>query len=257
MQNAALAPNGETLEGHTRSLALRLPPSLPQALRFAAAAASLATIYGARISPGSISRTGHFISSEALVSVWGAGISSCAGGPTWMLAPVMTSHSSLSEAISSLKIPIRNVESSSLPASFSPSGAGISKTTSAILPAPGNHLSPSWMSPFSTLKMAVVIPASGASPRAEAKSSPGPSQKTAVPSSPNAAAAATAGFFTAYMNMENLRKSVADEMRSRVFHLHAAAPRGARGAMCQVGGARRIGCRAFPGNGGPVLVIYP
>ena len=150
----------------------------------------MATIYGARISPGSISRTGHFISSEALVSVWGAGISSCAGGPTWMLAPVMTSHSSLSEAISSLKIPIRNVESSSLPASFSPSGAGISKTTSAILPAPGNHLSPSWMSPFSTLKMAVVIPASGASPRAEAKSSPGPSQKTAVPSSPNAAAAA-------------------------------------------------------------------
>lgn len=93
--------------------------------------------------------------------------------------------------------------------------------------------------------------------RAEAKSSPGPSQKTAVPSSPNAAAAATAGFFTAYMNMENLRKSVADEMRGRVFHLHAAAPRGARGAMCQVGGARRIGCRAFPGNGGPVLVIYP
>ena len=86
---------------------------------------------------------------------------------------------------------------------------------------------------------------------------PGPSQKTAVPSSPNAAAAATAGFFTAYMNMENLRKSVADEMRGRVFHLHAAAPRGARGAMCQVGGARRIGCRAFPGNGGPVLVIYP
>lgn len=89
------------------------------------------------------------------------------------------------------------------------------------------------------------------------ESSPGPSQKTEVPSSPNAAAAATAGFFTAYMNMENLRKSVADEMRGRVFHLHAAAPRGARGAMCQVGGARRIGCRAFPGNGGPVLVIYP
>ena len=78
-----------------------------------------------------------------------------------------------------------------------------------------------------------------------------------MPSSPNAAAAAAAGFFTAYMNIENLRKSVADEMRGRVFHLHAAAPRGARGAMCQVGGARRIGCRAFPGNGGPVLVIYP
>lgn len=87
VQNAALAPNGETLEGHPHSLALRLPPSLPQAPRFAAAAASLATIYGARILPGSISRTGHFISSEALVSVWGAGISSCAGGPTWMLAP--------------------------------------------------------------------------------------------------------------------------------------------------------------------------